>query len=277
MSRAISRWILLLTAFWVLGPAAAYLVTLRHAPNGGSDVSILITDSLTASIGTALVSLLLAIGAGLVGSRLFGTRTGLFAAGLVLVWPAWAAGSMNGIVRHAPSGSTFRLLAVEGLMLGLAAAAVAIMIAKVYRHPADGSNSGGKQPKSAGSGARLMPALPIALGVAVVAALAVARTELPGQTIAAAFAAGLLGAMAAAIVEPRLNPGVLLACLVALACIGPASAAVVEGDGSVRRFYAGTIMPMARITPMHWVAGLMLGVPVGASWASGFQRKPQES
>jgi hypothetical protein len=78
--------------------------------------------------------------------------------------------------------------------------------------------------------------------------------------------------MAAALIRPRIPLGPVAAALLALAFVGPASGAILDADAAVRHLYEGTLTSTARLTPLHWIAGLLLGVPVGSSWAAGFAR-----
>lgn len=268
MTRPVLRWIVVLVAFWVLGPLAASLTGAVRAPDGGPDTSMLVSESRLFAIGAVAASFALALLAGAVGSRGFGTRTGFFAAGLVLVWPAWKSGTVMGILRDTQSGGTLWTLAIEGFVIGTATAGIAFLIARCSPDSSPTKPSGSNPEPAA------LPLGPlVGLAAGAVGALACARTELPGQAIAAAFAAGLVGAMAAMLLDPRARPAPILAAVALLAFVGPASGAVLDGDLAIRHLYEGALTPLARLTPLHWAAGLLLGVPVGASWASGMIRK----
>lgn len=261
MSRSAWRWIVLTIAFWVLGPAAGWMMSRLRAPDGGPDVSILLAENPALSITAGAGAIGLAVAAGFAASRLFGARTGFFTAGLVLIWPAWASGSVGGILRRTQTGATLWTLAIEGVLVSAALMAGAWIIERVERKR-DAGNAGVPR-----KGLGLPVSYAMAVAAAALAAWAVARTELPGQTIAAAFFAGLLGAMAAILADPRARMSHILAVAAVLLFLGPASAAAVQGDAVIQRLYDGSLIPLARPAPLQWAAGLLLGVPVGSSWA----------
>lgn len=261
----------MLTAFWVIGPAAGWLATALRAPDGGPDTTLFLAESPAKAVGVFAASLAMAGVTGIIASRLFGVRSGFFAAGLVLVWPAWTAGTVMGVLRRTQSGATLWTIALEGVLIAAATAALAWVIGRA-QPPVPGSVP---KPAKKIEIAPWFSLFSISAGVVFggVAAAAVARSELPGQAIAAAFAAGLAGTIAATAVNIRGRLPVIISGLALLAFVGPASAAVLDGNDAISHLYSGAIMPLARLTPLHWLAGLFLGVPVGASWISGLVKK----
>jgi hypothetical protein len=110
------------------------------------------------------------------------------------------------------------------------------------------------------------------LAAAGVVAWIFAPDSLKGQTFAAAAFAGLFGAVAMKMAARHYVTPLVVFCVVGvLACAGPAVAAVYYGSGSgiVRPVYSGAIggvLPLARILPLDWLAGALVGVPIGLSW-----------
>lgn len=271
MNRTVTRWVLLLAAFWVLGPVALMIMEGVRAPDGGPQASLLLAESPMRALAAAAAVFVIAGIAGVIGGRLFGVRTGFFSAGLVLVWPAWELGTVLGIVRREQSVSAFASLRLEGVLVALATIAAGFAIGRFSREaPAAPAGKPAIRAKFA-AGDFMGPGAGLIAGA--VAATACARTEMPGQAIAAAFAAGVLGALVAAMLSVHLRPAWVLAGLALLAFIGPASGAMIDGSQAVAHLYSGTITPLARLTPMHWAAGLMLGVPIGCSWAAGLIKR----
>jgi len=270
MNKGILRWVHLIVAFWACGPIAAWLTLGLRAPDGGSDFTLILSDSPVSAFLRVGTAILLAALVGMVGSALFGARTGLFSAGLVIVWPAWMMGSIEGIVRRTHSSSAFITLAIEGLILAVVLIAGAWLIARAQR-------TSPPAPRSKFTSNSIVPMAAGALGacaaIGAVAAWGFARSELPGQAIAAAIVAGIFGTLVGTVIDPR--PGMLrfVAALSLLAIAGPASAAILQGGEVVRAMYAGELVPLARLLPLHWVAGLLLGVPIGASWAESFIKR----
>lgn len=246
---------------------ALMLMSGVRAPDGGPEASLLLSESPATALGAAAVIFVMAAAVGALGARAFGTRSGLFIAGLVLVWPAWESGTVMGILRRTQSGSSLSTLRLEGLIVAAATIVVGIIVARFGRD----TLATNAEPRKVSAGTVVGPL--VGFAVAVIGASACARTEMAGQAIASAFVAGLLGTLAMMLFDSRVKPERVLMGLALLAFIGPASGAVIDGATAVQHVYDGTITPMARLTPLHWAAGLLLGVPVGASWASGLVKK----
>ncbi|MBL8746933.1 MAG: hypothetical protein JNK58_11325 [Phycisphaerae bacterium] len=271
MSRTAWRWVLIGVSFWVLGPLAMKLMSGVRAPDGGAEASLLLSESPLMALGACAVAFALAGAAGAAGSWAFGVRTGLFVAGLVLVWPAWEGGTVLGILRRTQSVGSLRTLGFEGVVVAVATVALGYVVARSGAG-AGGRSEGVERPRRGFELADVVGPT-VGLIVGAIGAAATARSEMAGQVIAAAFVAGLVGTLASVLFNSRVNPAVVLSGLAMLAFIGPASGAVIDGANAVRHVYDGTITPLARLTPLHWAAGLLLGVPVGASWASGLVKK----
>jgi hypothetical protein len=98
-----------------------------------------------------------------------------------------------------------------------------------------------------------------------------APESLKGQTFAAAAAGGMFGALALKMAARTVKPLWVFVGVAVLACAGPAVAAVYYGTGTgiVRPVYAGLhggVLPLVRILPLDWLAGALVGVPIGLSW-----------
>lgn len=277
MIRNTLRWTLLGVAMFVLGPLAASLTQGVRAPDGSTESTLLTAEH----VGVAAVRLGACFGlaalAGAVAGRAFGVRTGLFGAGLVLAWSAGTAGTIDDIIRRTQSASTFRTLASEGVIIGLLTAGVGVVcvLASRKHEPAIAPAPVTKGARHAGDGrsaARAAGALAACLAAGGLAAAIVARTMLPGQVIAAAACAGIAGAMAGLMVHHHARPHWLLASLCVLGVVGPASAGLAHGEVA-HAVYTNHLTPLARLTPLHWAAGLLIGVPIGLSWGSSMIKK----
>lgn len=266
MTKGLLRWLVLLVAFWVGGPVAGLLLGAMRAPDGGPDISVFISQSPAMSIARTLAALVIAAAMGIIGARFVSVRTGLFASGLVMSWGAWAAGTVSGILRSSQSPGSFRMLTLEGAVLGAVLIGLAWAVVRASRR----ADPAGAARASRGEGAG---ALAAALGVGALSAWAFAQSDSPGQALAAAGAAGAFGTFAASLIDHRAGLFRFIVVLAALAIVGPASAVILHGDSVIRHFYDGSVFPLARITPLHWIAGLLLGVPMGSSWAAGMIKK----
>lgn len=273
MIRSTSRWIILAIAMFIFGPIAGATASWLRAVDGSHEASPIISSSgFVGQMGIA-IGFSLAILAGIYAARHFGPRTGLFAAGLVLVWTAAGAGSVDGIVRLSNEPSVFRTLAIEGLFVGYLTFIVGLAtVSASGRQDSPARNLSARFTQQAKETPRMLGALAVCAVAGAMAATIVARSSLPAQAIMAAAAAGVAGAMAALLVHQNTRAHWMLGALCVLAIAGPASAYFAHTD-VVREMYRGSLIPLARITPLQWAAGLLLGVPVGLSWGASMIKK----
>lgn len=266
MSKALLRWVMLGLAALVAGPAAGWLSGSLRAPDGGRDATALLSESPARGVAYLLGVVGIAGLLGVVTARLCSLKTGLFSAGLVLAWAAWAGGRVDGIVRRTQSGSCLWSLALEGAALGLVGMILGWIITRAAaRHT--------EEPKRAGAGPVWLTGPPIGIVVGGLAAWAFARSDLAGQAIVAATMAGLCGTLVGRVVIHRAPVASFLAVGAVLAVVGPVSGVVMEGPHLVESVYAGSVFPLSRLMPLDWLAGSFLGVPLGAAWAASMLEK----
>jgi hypothetical protein len=115
----------------------------------------------------------------------------------------------------------------------------------------------------------LLLALPVAIVIGGAGAWLVAMSPLKGQTIAAAIVAGIIGGAAGRIADYRIPAQSLMVAIGVLAAAGPLTAFVFKVGGSpVEAAYAGKMFTLSWIAPLDWIAGGLIGVPLGVSWAA---------
>lgn len=261
MTRTLITWMCILVAAFLVGPAAGWLAGSLRAPDGGTDASGLLSQTPLLGLAKMIGVVLLAGGMGVAAARVVSARTGLFCAGLVLAWGAWRAGRVDEILRAAQSPAPLWTLSIEAAVLGAAALIAGLAILKAgradQRDRADGVTS-----RSA------LVGMAVALAVGGVAAFVVAKGEMVGQTFAAACAAGLFGATVGRAVRHSAPMASFLAAGAVLAVAGPAAGALASGGHVIFDLYSGHLLPLARPMPLDWLAGVFIGVPIGASWAA---------
>jgi hypothetical protein len=270
MLESVLRWTSSLTALFVVGPLAALLVVGLRAADGSRDVTLLLSRDPVKGLACGAAVLVIAGIFALVVARLVTRGTAAATAGLVVVWSAWQLGTVDAVGKAALGGNPMVRLAIEGLLVGLAGVAIAAI-----------AESQGKTTRR-GVGEVLVKPLTetatwasIGAGV-LVGALAtwfVGYQALKGQAIAAATI-GAVGAGAAAHLtaltmgkEPRAIAGYISIAL--LAAIGPLAAMMWHGGGleAALRAGPGGLLGVAVPISLHWVAGMLLGVPAGEGWA----------
>lgn len=261
MKHTIARWALLLTAVFLVGPGLAGLNGLLRAGDGGPDVTAMTGLAVGVGVGVLAFQFLVATLIGALTSNIVGHRAGLVATGFALLAPAHANGTLLGLVRWSDGPATFRELAIEGAIVAvLGALSAALVIRAGRRHQQEECD----RLLSPSSGVGLL------VGLAGAGALAwiVARETLAGQTIGAAGVAGLAGATLGRIASPRASTLVFVVAIGLLAVVGPLIAISIHGSDVVRDVYELHIIPLARPLPLHWMAGGLIGVPLGTAWAA---------
>ncbi|MCB9844624.1 MAG: hypothetical protein H6811_01360 [Phycisphaeraceae bacterium] len=282
-ARLALRWTLTLGALFVMGPVAGMAVHAMKAPDGTHNASPLASGSPGAGVlALALVAGLTAL-VGAASGRFFGPRIGLRNAGFVAAWAAWSSGEVHEILRSARSGGPMSGIAIEAAVVAvlLIAATVATLLAS--RAPAEtaetrelpvGPDGLTRALRSMGSVAALA-GLVGALGLGYALAWLVALESLKGQAVFAAIFAGIgagVGArLGAALADSGHQPAPLLPVL-AIALLAIAGSilplATLSGpDAILSHALAGTLHPLSRVMPLDWMAGGLLGVPIGLGWA----------
>lgn len=263
MKQVVFRWSVVAVAALVIGPVAGWLTGMLRAPDGGLDATALLSVSPVLGVACTLAAVLLASAYGVLAARWLNFKWGLLCSGLIIAWAAWNSGRADAIIRRVQSPSAMWALAAEGLVFGV----VGVIACWLVTRASDARAAG----VGADEGTRSDSVKAAITGVVVggIAAFAVARSEMVGQTFAAAAAAGAIGTLVGRIVGHRACvPASMLACP-ALAFIGPVAAVVMHGSGLRDAMYRGDLFPLARVMPLDWLAGMFIGTALGVSWAGG--------
>ncbi|HYE60397.1 MAG TPA: hypothetical protein VD997_00245 [Phycisphaerales bacterium] len=289
MLKATLKWALILACLLAVGPLVAELFTRVRDVDGGRAITILVNGNLGAALAAAGALALAVIVVGLVAAKLYTFGTAMACAGFVIAWGASAEGNLESIVRRAGDGQDLMMLAVEGLLVTLAAAAAAALFASA----APPLHTGQLQPATKGPLALLVrgdtrdnPIPIIIAGLAagvLVAAAGVWLFALSGarnQTLAAAIFAGIAaGAVSHAVTHGRsftLTPVVPILSMAVLAFIAPVLVKTIEGQKLLAKVYDGSVLNLARPVSLDWAAGALIGVPLGISWAGSSGQKPSK-
>jgi hypothetical protein len=257
MTQIIARWVLLAVAAVVVGPVVGWLVGGAPSLNGGP-ATALVSDSPALGTIRSLLALVLAGGVGLVASLMAGRRTGIAVMGVALVWGAWGTARLDDLARVPEVGNPAASLGIEGFLLGLVAAAIAVGLAYMGRGPGREAIAR-DNPKAPAIGAGVFIASAIAL------AWVVARTGMVGQALAAAAVGGFVGG---ALARTFAQHGGMLGAILAVplvAAIGPIVGSMATSGDLVEAVYEHSVAGVLRIMPMDWIAGLLVGLPLG--WA----------
>lgn len=268
MVRATLRWAYLLAVLFIAGPASARLVSMAPAADGGRASGATLSASPVSALLATAGAFAIAAALGALGARLFSPRTGYFAAGLSLSWSPWVIGRMDDLVRAPVSRSALAALSIEGAILGALGVGVGMVIWLV---PGSRPLGGGAPVARSPSGGVLGPV--VAVGVGGIAAWAVSRSNDPGQALGAATLAALFGTLVGRIVDARSQDRAYLLSMLVLAVASPLVAMWGFSAPLIERVYSGDIFPPARIMPLDWIAGALLGIPMGSAWAASMLEK----
>ena len=278
------RWALLLVSLLAVGPLCAGAMRDLRDADGGHAVSMLTGGAPVSGLLAGLPVLAGAAIVGWLGAHFFALSTGFASAGFVLAWGAWRTGTFDALVRRTHDGADLPLMATESAITILACAAITALLwhaARAHRPP---SASGKAAPVSRGffgafAAAHDERALPKAALASILAAAAggaviaymIAATPLKGQAVFAAFvgaiAAGVAAQFAAQSLHASASPVAVVLGLLLPAIAGPLIIMQLSPAVLTAQTYAGTILPLARIMPLDWAAGAMLGAPIGLGWA----------
>jgi len=118
--------------------------------------------------------------------------------------------------------------------------------------------------------------LPVAIIAGAAAGWFIGVNPHKGQAVFAAIAAGVIGGAAGRLVDFEVSLPSLMLPIVVLAVLGPLSGYAMAGGGGaqvVQAAYKGTLFPLANITALDWIAGALLGIPMGVAWAGSMTEK----
>ncbi|MEL7483451.1 MAG: hypothetical protein AAFN41_03760, partial [Planctomycetota bacterium] len=246
-------WIPALTAAFVLGPIAGLLAAQLTDAAGGPHATLLVTQTPLLGAACALGVALIASFAGLLGVRIGTPNVGLFSAGIVLCWASARSGRVDEIIAVSRS-SPFHRFVLEGLLVALVALILIETIRRFRRHTPP-------EPPL------LLSARALGVGVigAAFTAWLIAADAAKGQAIAAAVAAGIMGAALSRMMLVSVPPRIIAVVPVVLGILSPLIAMVITDD-AVRSSFEGTLFRLALITPLDWLAGGLIGIPLGLAW-----------
>jgi hypothetical protein len=280
MRQATVRWIIFLAALLAVGPAASWLLHPMRAIDGSSASTPLLCTDPAQGLLRALLAYAIALAMGLLACRIAGFRSALSSVGLVLVWIAWRTADTDRLIRAAGSGAPLKKLAIEGAIFGLAGLLIAVLLALFGRvaesHEEHDLGTGSLRARLLGSD-RGPGSAPLVIIVALIAGAAagwlVAATPMKGQAVFAAIFAGIAIAAAGRLADFRTPLAILFVPLAVLAIVSPLIALYATKGSILAASYAQTIIPLANITPLDWIAGGFLGIPLGAAWTSSMIEK----
>jgi hypothetical protein len=276
-----ARWTARAVSLLLLGPLAARASGSVRGADGSGAYTLLTGESLGSGIlGLGGVALCVWAAAGL-GSRAADRHEGVLNAGLVLGWVAWTSGRLGEVYRLSPDAGVLMRLAAEGVAFALVVVASWWLADRLARRPAEeeGLSLSAGSVRAALAGSAGVAGAVAALAAALAVAWLFARNDLPGQSLGAAFLAGVGGGVAGTGVvqamtkDDRSPPAEAWRLFVpsavgvlAGAIAGPLVGLVAPGTGGLEAAVARATLPgWVVVTPAAWATGALVGVPIGIS------------
>ena len=268
LKKSLLRWTCIGVSALVVGPLVGALISTVRGVDGSDVATALVSSSPGWGLIATLLGVLLAGVAGIIAAVLVGARDGMFCMGVSLAWGAWHSGHFKELARAVDLHDPLSRLAVGGLVIGLVTAIVGVAIVWIGGGEIeDESETLLSRQSLIGVGAMVVVGGLVAWGVA--------RTGLVGQTFAAAACGGLFGGLAARVIGHGCSGRALMAAIPVLATAAPLLAMAQLGGSFGATVYADALPGLGRIMPLDWASGLLVGLPLGLSWAASIVEQHQ--
>lgn len=261
LAKIIRDWSVVAGAVFVAAPLASSLARRLRTPSGLADASPLTSEGFGAGLLVGVLVLVIAIGYGIFVGRIAHVRLALICTGLALTMPAWRFGTVHDLVRDSGGSDVLSKLAVEGAIFGALAVLGCVLMLRLSKPVPEATTF--ESPRVQDWLIAPISALVCGAG----AAWLVARSPLQGQAFAAAVAAGVAGGAIARSASFRAPMISILAGGLGLACLGPVVAGTRIGPDALSALHAGIWPALGYITPFDWIAGVLIGAPLGEMWA----------
>lgn len=281
MTQLLLKWIVVLVALFAAGPLAASLVAPLHLADGSHAASLFTDGSFLHGLGAGLGVLAMATVMGVIGGTLISRDMGLLVAGFVVAWAAWRFSSVDRAVSRVGGSGMLVTLAIEGLVIGLAGAAISIAVSTTAREKQGRAGVLGSflddEPQAPLPMATLVTSGVIGAAAAGVVVWIIAGEPTRGQCVMGAVIGGIACGAASQLSASmqRLRLGILppMLAIALLATVGPLVTMKMHGSSLVELAMGGRLFPLGKLGPMDWLAGALLGVPIGLAWANSMLEK----
>lgn len=258
--RIFVRIVLLALAAVVVGPTALVVWSRLPSIDGGSEATLLVTGGVFSGVARVVLVIVSAGGMAWLSSRLASARWGMWNAGVVLAWLGTGATNADSLRLVGESSVVWSILAESVLTAGLG-----VLILVLVSHGRRGARV---LPRAA---TPMTDALPALIGCASAAAAVVwivAQDSLPGQALWATAAGSFAGALVGRVIWMRVEAFWLVLGGLLPGVLGIGVRIVMGSDGLVEAALSGGLWPVMIPTPLQWLSGALLGVPLGMTWGA---------
>ncbi|HRJ50248.1 MAG TPA: hypothetical protein PKU91_06925 [Phycisphaerales bacterium] len=269
-----------------VGPLAGGAVTFLRASDGGLAVTPLLNNSPVLGLVVGVFVILAAAAVGMIDTRYFGPRSGIVGAGIVFAWASLYSGRVDDLLRTTAPSQVTIMLAIEGVLAAVVMVLLTHRLTLVRWAESPPDNSTASRRSMVPRGLFTPGALACVAAAAVAGgfmAWLVTFHAAKGQAVFGASAAGIAAGALAAIVsanttagrkDPPVDP-VLTAMLGmgVLAMVSPVTISMLHSDplASIR---TGSLFRLGLLNSFDWMAGAMIGIPIGLGWAGAHTHSP---
>jgi hypothetical protein len=269
MSSVLTRNVALFGGMIAAGFICAQAALFIQSPRGeGGPCVFMAQQPATAATAIVLCLGLATLLACLVG-RLVNAAVGLFVLGAGVFVLDSRLATIRSVVYADADRSTLTSLALECFAMALLALMLVAVVFKVAGgfHDVE-PDENGERPHWLFSASALRSA---ACGVMVLPAVwLVAQSPLKGQALAAAITGSMVAGLAARLIAPHVQPLLIFVSPMVFGAIGHLLAAFTSQPPLDHAYINQSLSVFARVTPMDYLAGSLLGVAMGLGWGKSF-------
>jgi hypothetical protein len=265
----------------LVGLALAGVICVMAAPfmasgRGGAGPTLLAAERPVTAAFALLATLAVATALASVVGRITNTAVGLFVLGAGVFALNGRMGTVRDLVFAEAGRSTLTLLAVEALILVALATGMVLGVFRLTGGFRDVEpNEHHERPHWLASDAALRSA---ACGIFVLPAVwLIAQSPMKGQAMAAVIVGGTVAGLVARLIAPHVQPVLIFITPVLFGAIGYLLASVSSRPPLDHAYILGSLSVFARVLPLDYLAGSLLGVAMGLGWAKSFLHHEQTS
>lgn len=269
MSMALTRNVALFGGMILAGMACVRAAPMFSSIRGDRGPTIFAAERPAAAALALLVCLLIATAVACAVGRVVNAAVGLFVLGAgVFTLDSRLAGLRELAFAH-PEKSALYGMAIETMALALVALGLILIVFAITGGFRDVEpHADGTRPHWLRSEAAIKSA---AAGILVLpAAWLIAQSPLKGQAIAAVFFGAMLTGLVGRLVSPHVQPILMFVSPMLFGALGYLVAATTMRSPLDDAYIAGATSAFARIMPLDYLAGSLLGVSFGLGWAKSF-------
>jgi hypothetical protein len=269
MSSALIRNVALFGGMFLAGLICAQAAPFMSSTRGEAGPTIIAAASpVKAALAFVIIALVATALACLVG-RIANAAIGLFILGAgVFVLDGRLAG-IRALAYAQPDRSTLFLLTIETIVLAAFALGLVLIVFRATGGFRDVEpDEHGVRPHWLRSDAAWRSA---ACGIlALPAVWLIAQSPMKGQAIAAVVVGGTIAGLVARLIAPHVQPILIFASPLIFGAIGHVIAAFTTRGPLDEAYISGGLSVFARVMPLDYLAGSLLGVSMGLGWAKSF-------